>query len=246
MRRVPRGTSGWTGWGRMQRTNVGEGFPAASECAMMHSPPTIRNSVFATSCTTIHVIISLIAILSCLVVLLDLLLARLRPGWMALFLATTEITSVMASFSRFMDSHPPSDSAFYPWRFWLRRSTRFTSFSSRAAGARSMSSRPSPLSRSICLSQSFSRFKNAVPEDVGAHADGTPLCDRPREGTGFFPGAWLSRREALSRQSGVTRLRRKRDKFGLSKPSGQSGRLSRRAPRHRPLHRRPHLSGPFA
>jgi hypothetical protein len=58
--------------------------------------------------TTLHVIISLIAILAGLVVMVGMLTGRSQPGWVALFLLTTILTSVtgfMFPFDKFLPSH---------------------------------------------------------------------------------------------------------------------------------------------
>ena len=58
--------------------------------------------------TTLHVIISLIAILAGLVVMVGMLTDRSQPGWVALFLLTTILTSVtgfMFPFDKFLPSH---------------------------------------------------------------------------------------------------------------------------------------------
>jgi hypothetical protein len=58
--------------------------------------------------TTLHVIISLIAILAGVVALVGMLTGRKQPGWVAVFLATTVLTSVtgfMFPFDKFLPSH---------------------------------------------------------------------------------------------------------------------------------------------
>jgi uncharacterized membrane protein HdeD (DUF308 family) len=54
--------------------------------------------------TVIHVIISLLAIASGILVLIGMLRSNRRPGWTTFFLLTTALTSVTGFFSRYGDS----------------------------------------------------------------------------------------------------------------------------------------------
>jgi len=54
--------------------------------------------------TVIHVIISLLAIASGILVLIGMLRSNRRPGWTTFFLLTTVLTSVTGFFSRYGDS----------------------------------------------------------------------------------------------------------------------------------------------
>ena len=57
--------------------------------------------------TSLHVVLSLIGIFSGAVVLFDLLGGRSRPGWTAVFLATTVLTSVTGFFFHSASFGPP-------------------------------------------------------------------------------------------------------------------------------------------
>ncbi|HEX9490079.1 MAG TPA: hypothetical protein VF930_07325, partial [Stellaceae bacterium] len=57
--------------------------------------------------TLVHVILSLVGILSGLLVLIGMFGARRRPGWTALFFATTILTSVSGFFFPSASFGPP-------------------------------------------------------------------------------------------------------------------------------------------
>ena len=76
--------------------------------------------------TQVHVILSLIGIVTGLIVLRGMLAARKCDGWTAIFLATTVLTSVTGFFFPATACSRPTSSASSPWWRWRSRSSRST------------------------------------------------------------------------------------------------------------------------
>lgn len=74
--------------------------------------------------TLIHVIISLLAIASGIVVLVGMFRSNRMPGWTAFFLLTTILTSVTGFLFRYAASRRPSALALFQWYCLEWRSTR--------------------------------------------------------------------------------------------------------------------------
>ena len=77
--------------------------------------------------TTVHVIISLVAIVSGIIVMFGLLGSSRMPGLTAIFLLFTILTSATGFLFPFEKLLPSHMTAFSRWCCWRSRASRFTS-----------------------------------------------------------------------------------------------------------------------
>lgn len=89
--------------------------------------------------TVLHVVISIIGIVSGVVVLVAMLKGKAPAGWTALFLVTTVLTSATGFLFPATGFTPARGSASFRWCCSRRRCSRFTYSTSPAPGAGSMS-----------------------------------------------------------------------------------------------------------
>jgi hypothetical protein len=85
--------------------------------------------------TLVHVVISLIGIVSGIVVLLGFLSAKRLDGWNAIFLITTVLTSVTGFLFPFHKLLPSHILALCPWSYWHSPCSRATCVAWLARGA---------------------------------------------------------------------------------------------------------------